>query len=29
MAQWLKDHLPEITRAYLERSADPDLEAKK
>jgi ferritin-like metal-binding protein YciE len=29
MAQWLKDHLPEITQAFLERSADPDLEAKK
>jgi ferritin-like metal-binding protein YciE len=29
MAQWLKDHLPEITQAFLERSTDPDLEAKK
>jgi ferritin-like metal-binding protein YciE len=29
MAQWLKDHLPEITQAFLARSADPDLEAKK
>lgn len=29
MAQWLKDHLPEITRAFLARSADPDAEAKR
>lgn len=29
MAQWLKDHLPEITRAFLARSANPDTEAKR
>lgn len=29
MAQWLLDHLPELTEAFLIRSADPDLEAKK
>jgi len=29
MAQWLKDHLPEITQAFIERSASPELEAKK
>ncbi|MGY4527101.1 ferritin-like domain-containing protein [Pseudomonas sp. UBA4617] len=29
MAQWLKEHLPEITRAFLARSADPDAEAKR
>jgi ferritin-like metal-binding protein YciE len=29
MAQWLLAHLPDITRAFLIRSANPDLEAKK
>lgn len=29
MAQWLKDHLPEITEAFIARSATPDVEAKK
>ncbi len=29
MAEWLKDHLPEITRAFLARSATPGQEAKK
>lgn len=29
MAEWLKDHLPEVTRAFLARSADPDAEAKR
>lgn len=29
MAEWLLDHLPEITEAFLIRSEDPDLEAKK
>lgn len=28
MAQWLKDHLPEITEAFITRSAPPDVEAK-
>ncbi|MFP3371675.1 ferritin-like domain-containing protein [Pseudomonas sp. SIMBA_068] len=29
MADWLKDHLPEITRAFLSRSAAPGEEAKR
>ena len=29
MADWLKAHLPEITQAFITRSADPELEAKK
>ncbi|HXR00484.1 MAG TPA: ferritin-like domain-containing protein [Pseudomonas sp.] len=29
MAKWLLEHLPEITNAFLARSANPDLEAKK
>lgn len=29
MAKWLLDHLPEITRAFMTRSRNPDLEAKK
>lgn len=29
MAQWLLEHLPKLTEAFLARSADPDLEAKK
>lgn len=28
MADWLKDHLPKITRQYLSRSQDPDQKAK-
>lgn len=29
MAEWLKEHLPQVTRAFLTRSADPDAEAKR
>jgi ferritin-like metal-binding protein YciE len=29
MAEWLLEHLPQLTHAFLERSADPDKEAKK
>ncbi|MBX8477648.1 ferritin-like domain-containing protein [Pseudomonas capsici] len=29
MAKWLLEHLPEITAAFLARSRNPDLEAKK
>ena len=29
MAEWLLKHLPQLTDAFLERSADPDKEAKK
>lgn len=29
MAEWLLQHLPELTQAFIVRSADPDLEAKK
>lgn len=29
MAEWLLQHLPELTEAFMIRSADPDLEAKK
>ncbi len=29
MADWLREHLPEVTRAFLARSADPDAEAKR
>ncbi|MBA1381360.1 MULTISPECIES: ferritin-like domain-containing protein [Pseudomonas] len=29
MADWLRDHLPEITQAFLERSANPHTEAKR
>jgi hypothetical protein len=29
MAQWLKEHLPELTRAFLERSETPGVEAKR
>ncbi|MFJ5299139.1 ferritin-like domain-containing protein [Pseudomonas sp. NPDC088368] len=29
MAQWLLAHLPELTEAFLARSANPDTEAKK
>ena len=28
MAEWLKDHLPQIVQAFLARSADPDAAAK-
>lgn len=29
MADWLRDHLPEITSAFLQRSQDPDAVAKR
>ncbi len=29
MAEWLLEHLPELTQAFLRRSADPDKEAKR
>ncbi|MEN5139366.1 ferritin-like domain-containing protein [Pseudomonas juntendi] len=29
MAKWLGEHLPEITQAFLSRSATPDVEAKR
>lgn len=29
MAEWLLEHLPQLTEAFLLRSEDPDLEAKK
>ncbi|MHC8404281.1 ferritin-like domain-containing protein [Pseudomonas sp. TMB3-21] len=29
MAEWLLEHLPELTEAFLVRSEDPNLEAKK
>lgn len=29
MAEWLKEHLPAVTRAFLERSADPGAVAKR
>jgi ferritin-like metal-binding protein YciE len=29
MAEWLLEHLPQLTQAFMERSADPDKEAKK
>ncbi|KPA90336.1 ferritin-like domain-containing protein [Pseudomonas sp. RHF3.3-3] len=29
MAQWLLEKLPELTQAFLERSADPDAQAKR
>ncbi|AZF15655.1 ferritin-like domain-containing protein [Pseudomonas sp. R3-18-08] len=29
MAEWLLEHLPELTQAFLERSAAPDTEAKR
>jgi ferritin-like metal-binding protein YciE len=29
MAKWLLEHLPELTEAFLQRSENPDLEAKK
>ncbi|MDB6141316.1 MAG: hypothetical protein JWP80_360 [Pseudomonas sp.] len=29
MAEWLLQHLPELTEAFIIRSANPDLEAKK
>ena len=29
MADWLREHLPEITRAFLNRSESPNVEAKR
>jgi ferritin-like metal-binding protein YciE len=29
MADWIKEHLPELTEAFLTRSESPDLEAKR
>ncbi|AZF04904.1 ferritin-like domain-containing protein [Pseudomonas sp. R5-89-07] len=29
MAEWLLEHLPQLTQAFLERSAAPDTEAKR
>jgi ferritin-like metal-binding protein YciE len=29
MADWLKEHLPQITAAFLQRSANPDVQAKR
>ncbi|MFL6587498.1 MAG: ferritin-like domain-containing protein [Luteimonas sp.] len=29
MAQWLLDHLPQVTQQFLQRSADPDATAKR
>lgn len=29
MAEWLLEHLPQLTQAFMERSADPDKETKK
>ncbi|WJN61759.1 MULTISPECIES: ferritin-like domain-containing protein [unclassified Pseudomonas] len=29
MAEWLKEHLPELTQAFLDRSETPGLEAKR
>ncbi|WP_313116337.1 ferritin-like domain-containing protein [Ectopseudomonas guguanensis] len=29
MAEWLREHLPQITVAFLQRSASPDLDAKR
>lgn len=29
MADWARDHLPQVTSQFLQRSADPDAEAKK
>ncbi|MBC3301134.1 ferritin-like domain-containing protein [Pseudomonas sp. SWRI18] len=29
MAEWLLEHLPELTQAFLRRSANPDKEAKR
>ena len=29
MAQWLKDHLPQVVSAFLTRDADPDAVAKR
>lgn len=29
MADWLREHLPQITTAFLQRSASPDLDAKR
>jgi hypothetical protein len=29
MAEWIKDHLPQLTDAFLTRSEAPDTEAKR
>jgi hypothetical protein len=29
MADWLREHLPELTQAYLTRAAEPNVEAKR
>ena len=29
MAEWLREHLPELTQAYLTRAAEPNVEAKR
>lgn len=29
MAEWLRQHLPQLTQAYLTRTATPDVEAKR
>lgn len=29
MADWLREHLPELTQAYLTRAATPEVEAKR
>ncbi|HCF9846888.1 TPA: ferritin-like domain-containing protein, partial [Pseudomonas aeruginosa] len=29
MADWLRDHLPELTQAFLARDSQPDTEAKR
>ncbi|MCQ4261569.1 hypothetical protein CXK91_02590 [Stutzerimonas stutzeri] len=29
MADWLRDHLPELTQAYLTRALEPNVEAKR
>ncbi len=29
MAEWLRQHLPQLTQAYLTRAATPDVEAKR
>ena len=29
MAEWLKEHLPELTQAFLDRSETPGVEAKR
>ena len=29
MADWLRDHLPELAQAFLARDSQPDTEAKR